>query len=67
MTSELSMERSAAQKIESERQSLERQNKDLKNKLAELEAAAKVRNKASQAALEARIANLEEQLEQEQR
>uniref|UniRef100_A0A3Q4G4C6 Myosin, heavy chain 10, non-muscle n=1 Tax=Neolamprologus brichardi TaxID=32507 RepID=A0A3Q4G4C6_NEOBR len=44
---------------------LERQNKELKSKLAELEGAVKSKFKASITALEAKILQLEEQLEQE--
>ncbi|PWA15527.1 hypothetical protein CCH79_00014746 [Gambusia affinis] len=67
LTTELSSERSAAQKSENARQQLERQNKDLRAKLSELEGSVKNRFKASIAALEAKIAQLEEQLEQEAR
>ncbi|XP_043956480.1 myosin-10 isoform X4 [Gambusia affinis] len=67
LTTELSAERSAAQKSENARQQLERQNKDLRAKLSELEGSVKNRFKASIAALEAKIAQLEEQLEQEAR
>uniref|UniRef100_A0A672TD84 Myosin heavy chain 10 n=1 Tax=Sinocyclocheilus grahami TaxID=75366 RepID=A0A672TD84_SINGR len=55
----------AAQKSENARQQLERQNKDLKTKLQELEGSVKSKFKASIAALEAKIIQLEEQLEQE--
>uniref|UniRef100_A0A4W6F6U0 Myosin, heavy chain 10, non-muscle n=1 Tax=Lates calcarifer TaxID=8187 RepID=A0A4W6F6U0_LATCA len=65
LTTELSGERSAAQKSENARQQMERQNKDLKAKLAELEGAVKSKFKASIAAQEAKILQLEEQLEQE--
>uniref|UniRef100_A0A8D3ECM3 Myosin, heavy chain 10, non-muscle n=1 Tax=Scophthalmus maximus TaxID=52904 RepID=A0A8D3ECM3_SCOMX len=61
----LSEKRSAAQKSENARQQMERQNKDLKAKLAELEGAVKSKFKASLAAQEAKILQLEEQLEQE--
>ncbi|KAF3846904.1 hypothetical protein F7725_003982 [Dissostichus mawsoni] len=47
LTLELSAERSAAQKSENARQQLERQNKDLKAKLGELEGTVKNRFKAS--------------------
>ncbi|XP_023205289.1 myosin-10 isoform X3 [Xiphophorus maculatus] len=67
LTTELSAERSAAQKSENARQQLERQNKDLRAKLSELEGSVKNRFKASITALEAKIAQLEEQLEQEAR
>uniref|UniRef100_A0AAY4CXT9 Myosin heavy chain 10 n=1 Tax=Denticeps clupeoides TaxID=299321 RepID=A0AAY4CXT9_9TELE len=65
LTTELAGERSVAQKSENARQQLERQNKDLKAKLQELEGSVKSRFKASITALEAKIAQLEEQLEQE--
>ncbi|CDQ83148.1 unnamed protein product [Oncorhynchus mykiss] len=54
-----------AQKSENARQQLERQNKDLRAKLGELEGSVKSRFKASITALEAKILQLEEQLEQE--
>uniref|UniRef100_A0A9J7XKA8 Myosin, heavy chain 10, non-muscle n=1 Tax=Cyprinus carpio carpio TaxID=630221 RepID=A0A9J7XKA8_CYPCA len=65
LNTELAGERSAAQKSENARQQLERQNKDLKTKLQELEGSVKSKFKASIAALEAKIIQLEEQLEQE--
>lgn len=65
LTTDLSTERSSAQKSENARQQLERQNKELKAKLGELEGSVKNRFKASITALEAKIAQLEEQLEQE--
>lgn len=67
LTTELSAERSAAQKSENARQQLERQNKDLRAKLSELEGSVKNRFKATITALEAKIAQLEEQMEQEAR
>ncbi|XP_051986017.1 myosin-10 isoform X2 [Xyrauchen texanus] len=65
LNTELTGERSAAQKSENARQQLERQNKELKSKLQELEGSIKSKFKASIAALEAKIIQLEEQLEQE--
>ncbi|XP_051568177.1 myosin-10-like isoform X3 [Myxocyprinus asiaticus] len=65
LNTELTGERSAAQKSENARQQLERQNKELKAKLQELEGSIKSKFKASIAALEAKIIQLEEQLEQE--
>ncbi|XP_061584550.1 myosin-10-like [Cololabis saira] len=65
LNAELTAERGAAQKSENARQQMERQNKDLRAKLAELEGAVKTRFKASVTALEAKILQLEEQLEQE--
>lgn len=44
---------------------MERQNKEFRDKLAELEGQHKARNKAVIAALESKVANLEEQLDQE--
>ncbi|KAJ0033846.1 hypothetical protein NQD34_000953, partial [Periophthalmus magnuspinnatus] len=65
LTSELTTERSAAQKAENARQQLERHNKELKAKLAEQEGSVKAKFKASITALEAKILQMEEQLEQE--
>ncbi|KAM3865009.1 myosin-10 [Diretmus argenteus] len=65
LNTELAGERSAAQKSENARQQMERQNKELKAKLGELEGAVKSKFKSSIAALEAKILQLEEQLEQE--
>ncbi|KAF6727243.1 Myosin-10 [Oryzias melastigma] len=65
LNGELAAERTAAQKSENARQQMERQNKELKAKLAELEGAVKSKFKASIAALEAKIQQLEEQMEQE--
>lgn len=44
---------------------MERQNKELKQKLQELEATIKSKNKSSITTLEAKIAQLEEQLDME--
>ncbi|KAM8879782.1 myosin-10-like isoform 1-T1 [Spinachia spinachia] len=65
LNTELAAERSTAQKSENARQQMERQNKDLKSKLAELEGTVKSKFKASITALEAKILQLEEQMEQE--
>lgn len=62
---QLSGERSLAQKNEAARQQLERQNKELKGKLSELEGDVRSKYKLSIAALEAKINQLEEQLELE--
>lgn len=67
LTLDFTSERANSQKIEGERMLLERQNKDLKAKLAELDAQLKMRSKATIQALEGRIINLEEQLENETR
>ncbi|XP_077305051.1 myosin-11 isoform X1 [Lithobates pipiens] len=67
LTNELAAERSTSQKNETARQQLERQNKELKSKLQEMEGSVKSKFKSSITALEAKIAQLEEQLEQESR
>lgn len=67
MNVELTAERSTAQRLEGARSQLERQNKEIKLKLTELEGAVKSKYKASIAALEAKIAQLEEQLDLETR
>ncbi|NXU77652.1 MYH10 protein, partial [Oreotrochilus melanogaster] len=65
LNSELAGERSAAQKSENARQQLERQNKELKAKLQDLEGSVKSKIKTTISTLEAKIVQLEEQLEQE--
>lgn len=67
LNTDLNLERSHTQKNENARQQLERQNKELKVKLQEMEGTVKSKFKASIAALEAKIAQLEEQVEQEAR
>ncbi|XP_017336498.1 myosin-11a isoform X1 [Ictalurus punctatus] len=67
LTSELQTERTTSQKNESARQQMERQNKELKAKLQEMENQVKSKFKSSITALEAKVAQLEEQLEQENR
>jgi myosin protein heavy chain len=62
---DLAAERSTTQKLETGRMLLERQNKDLKAKLVELETAQRTKTKATIATLESKISNLEEQLEAE--
>uniref|UniRef100_A0A7N8XVU0 Myosin-9 n=1 Tax=Mastacembelus armatus TaxID=205130 RepID=A0A7N8XVU0_9TELE len=64
---ELTAERSTSQRVEGSRAQLERQNKELKLKLQELEGTVKSKYKANMAALEAKIAQLEEQLDMETR
>ncbi|XP_056264528.1 myosin-11-like isoform X2 [Pseudoliparis swirei] len=64
---ELQTERSTSQKNESARQQMERQNKELKSKLQEMENQVKSKFKSSITALEAKVAQMEEQLEQENR
>ncbi|XP_052475312.1 myosin-10-like isoform X2 [Carassius gibelio] len=65
LTVQLSGERTLAQKSESARETLERQNKELKTRLSEMEGAVKGKHRLSVAALEAKIETVEEQLEQE--
>ncbi|XP_069510474.1 myosin-9 [Ambystoma mexicanum] len=65
LNADVNAERSNAQKNENARQQMERQNKELKAKLQEMEGAVKSRFKASITALEAKIAQLEEQLDTE--
>ncbi|KAM4635065.1 myosin-9-like isoform 1-T1 [Polymixia lowei] len=67
MNVELTAERSTSQRLEGARSQLERQNKELKLKLQELEGTVKSKYKASIAALEAKIGQLEEQLDIETR
>lgn len=62
---QLAGERTLVQKSEGARESLERQNKDLKTRLTELEGAVRGKHRVSVAALESKIENMEEQLEQE--
>ena len=65
MQTELNAERSAAQSLDNTRMQLERQNKDLQGKLADLESSLRSRNKNVVATLESKINNLEIQLDQE--
>lgn len=67
LTNELQAERTTSQKNESAKQLMERQNKELKAKLLEMENQVKSKFKSSITALEAKVAQLEEQLEQESR
>ncbi|XP_068180853.1 myosin-10 isoform X2 [Antennarius striatus] len=65
MTVQLQGERALAQKAEVAREQLERQNKELKTRLGEMEGAVRGKHRLSVAALEAKIESMEEQLEQE--
>ncbi|XP_040215625.1 myosin-9 [Rana temporaria] len=65
LNADLNAERSNAQKNENARQQMDRQNKELKTKLQELEGSVKSKFKASITALEAKIVQLEEQLDTE--
>ena len=67
VTAELAAERANSQKLTGEHALLDRQAKELRAKLAELEAQSKARGRLAVQALESRIANLEEQLEAEGR
>ncbi|XP_052768982.1 myosin heavy chain, non-muscle-like isoform X3 [Mya arenaria] len=62
---DLQSERSVTQKLETHRMQLERANKEMKEKLSELEGQIRTRTKATIAALEGKVANLEEQLDLE--
>ncbi|XP_053710984.1 myosin-9-like isoform X2 [Synchiropus splendidus] len=63
LTTELAGERSTSQRLEGTRAQLDRQNKELKLKLQELEGTIKSKYKSSIATLEAKILQLEEQLD----
>ncbi|XP_041789381.1 myosin-9-like [Chelmon rostratus] len=63
LTTELGTERSTTQRLEGARSQLDRQNKELKLKLQELEGTIKSKYKSSITTLEAKIAQLEEQLD----
>ncbi|XP_039209023.1 myosin-9 [Crotalus tigris] len=65
INTDLNAERSNAQKNENARQQADRQNKELKAKLQEMESAVKSKYKSSITALEAKIVQLEEQLDTE--
>uniref|UniRef100_A0A671T971 Myosin-11-like n=1 Tax=Sinocyclocheilus anshuiensis TaxID=1608454 RepID=A0A671T971_9TELE len=67
LTNELQAERTTSQKNESARQLIERQNKELKAKLQEMENQVKSKFKSSITALETKVAQLEEQLDQEKK
>uniref|UniRef100_A0AC35U3J5 Myosin motor domain-containing protein n=1 Tax=Rhabditophanes sp. KR3021 TaxID=114890 RepID=A0AC35U3J5_9BILA len=65
LTSDISMERSHGQKAESDKQNLERINRELKGKITELEASSQSRARTQIAALETKITFLEEQITSE--
>lgn len=65
LTVQLQGERTLNQKAEASREQLDKQNKELKTRLGELEGAMRGKHKLSIAALEAKIESMEEQLEQE--
>merc|ERR1712018_131880 len=65
LTGELASERGNCQKMENTKMMLERQNKELKAKLEEVENNNRAKAKAAIAALESKVSNLEEQLSAE--
>ncbi|XP_071043315.1 myosin heavy chain, non-muscle isoform X1 [Parasteatoda tepidariorum] len=65
MSNDLANERANSQKLENNRMILERQNKELRAKLQDLETSQRTRTKATIAALEAKVSQAEEQLELE--
>nr|XP_019939612.1 PREDICTED: myosin-9-like isoform X1 [Paralichthys olivaceus] len=65
LTTEMASERSNSQRLEGARSQLDRQNKELKLKLQELEGTIKSKYKSSITVLEAKIAQVEEQLDTE--
>ncbi|RXN31490.1 myosin-11 isoform X2 [Labeo rohita] len=67
LNSELHVERSNAQRIESGWQQMERQNKELRAKLLEMEGQIKSKQRASVAALETKLQQMEDQLDHESR
>ena len=67
LATELAQERSNTQKLENSKMLLERQNKEMKVKLQEMEEQMKTRSKGTIQSLESKIGNLEEQLEVEAR
>ncbi|XP_048846308.1 myosin-11-like isoform X2 [Brienomyrus brachyistius] len=67
LNNELQEARAATQRNKSTQQTLERHNKELKAKLEDMECQSKTRVKSSVGALEARVQELEDLLEQENR
>lgn len=63
LTNDLASERGQSQKLENNRMILERQNKELRAKLQDLETSQRTRTKATIAALEAKVNQMEEQLD----
>jgi len=61
----LANERATTQKLETNKMLFDRQNKELKAKLAEIETNQRVKTKTAISNLESKIANLDEQLETE--
>ncbi|XP_018415430.1 PREDICTED: cingulin-like protein 1 isoform X1 [Nanorana parkeri] len=67
MRGELLQERAAKQDLECDKMSLERQNKDLKSRIAHLETSHRSNKEGLVAQMETRIVELEERLENEER
>ncbi|KAM3927558.1 cingulin-like protein 1 [Leptodactylus fuscus] len=67
MRGELLQERAARQDLECDKMSLERQNKDLKSRIAHLETSHRSNKEGLVAQMEGRITELEERLENEER
>ncbi|XP_076334905.1 uncharacterized protein LOC143238500 isoform X2 [Tachypleus tridentatus] len=65
LTTDLANERSATQNLENSRMILERQNKELRAKLEELETSYRSKAKSTISALESKLTQLEEQVEVE--
>ena len=65
MNTELSAERGNVQTLDNARMTLERQNKDLMAKLADLESSLRSRSKNTIATLETKVGQLEIQLDEE--
>lgn len=65
LTAELGAERASSQKSENARSQVERQNKEMKAKLQELESSQRAKSKATIAGLETKVSQLEEQLDDE--
>lgn len=67
LTNELHTERSNAQRMESGWQQMERQNKELRAKLLEMEGQVKSKQRSTVAALESKLQQTEDQLDHESR
>ncbi|KAM9310763.1 LOW QUALITY PROTEIN: uncharacterized protein myh14 [Pholidichthys leucotaenia] len=65
LTVQLQGEKTLAQKADAAREQLDKQNKELKTRLEELEGAVRGKHRLSVAALEAKVESMEEQMEQE--
>lgn len=67
LNNELQIERSNAQRNESGWQQMERQNKELRAKLLEMEGQVKSKQRASVAVLDTKLQQMEDQLDHESR